>query len=71
MAKFIRKNDNPDGKYYCVIKVGTNSDTGHSEIKKTIEISGRDVYETDNKVDIEILQKDPEILEFTGKIDKK
>lgn len=67
MAKFQRKNNNPDGIYYCAYKVGINDDTGNPEIKKTITIRGRDVYETDDRKEIEFLQKDPEVVEVVKK----
>lgn len=65
MAKFIRKNVDPAGRYNLAYKTGRNPDTGMPEIKETIVIEGRDVFETDDKKLIEILKKDPEIIEFT------
>ena len=67
MAKFIRKNLDPNGRYNLAYKTGINPDTGMPEIKETIVIEGRDVFETDDKRLIEILKNDPEILEFNNK----
>jgi hypothetical protein len=64
MAKFIRKNVDPAGQYTLAYKTGINPDTGMPEIKETITIAGRDVFETDDKRLIEILKNDPEIVEF-------
>lgn len=67
MAKFIRKNLDPQGKYHLAFKVGRNADTGQPEIAESIVIEGRAVYETDDKKLIEVLKNDPEIVEFNGK----
>jgi len=63
MAKFIRKNIDPNGTYNLAYKTGINPDTGLPEITQSVVIEGRSIYSTDDKKLIDILRKDPEILE--------
>jgi hypothetical protein len=63
MAKFVRKNIDPNGTYHLAYKVGTN-ELGQSEIKKEVVIIGREILDTDDKKLIELLKTDPEIVEF-------
>lgn len=66
MANFIRKNNNPAGRYHASYKIGMN-EVGQTVETETIDIEGREIYSTDDKKKIDFLRNDPEIIE----IDKK
>ncbi len=59
----MRKNIDPFGIYNLAYKTGINADTGIPEIRETITIEGRTIFDTDDKKLIEIFRNDPEIVE--------
>ena len=61
MAKFMRKNPDASGMYRACIREKNDGTLEH------LEISGRTIYSTDDKKEIEFLSKDPEIIEVNGK----
>lgn len=65
MPKFRRSNPAPVGAAYVMIETLSNQSVRH------IKIEGRDIYETQDEHEIEILRKDPEIEEVKEKKEKK
>ena len=65
MAKFMRKNPDPTGKYYLAYKV-RDDEFGNPKVEE-ISIEGRNILDTDEKKLIEILKTDPEIVEVNKK----
>lgn len=64
MAKFVRRHPDASGSHTIIVREREVS--GKPELEKIV-ITGREVYETDDKKEIEILMNDPEIMELTKK----
>lgn len=62
--KFMRKN--PDASGVHTICLGERETEGRPVLEK-IKIQGRDIYDTDNKKEIELLKNDPEVVEVNNK----
>jgi len=60
MAKFTRRNPDSGGTYQAFFREKNGS-------AEHISISGRSIYETDDKRKIEFLRNDPEISEVITK----
>lgn len=65
MARFMRKNVDPAGKYVLAYKV-REDEHGTPKIEEVV-IEGRTIYDTDDKKLIEIFRNDPEIVEINKK----
>lgn len=64
MAKFARKN--PDSAGMHMIKVKERIENGKMVTDRII-LKGRELYDTDNKKEIELLTNDPEVVEVNKK----
>jgi hypothetical protein len=60
MAKFVRKHPDASGTYQACFREKNG-------VPEHISIVGRQVYETDDKKEIEFLRIDPEVIEVSGK----